>query len=353
MVSMAILSLLILVLMTMVNQTSSMWRYTNSKIDQFRAAREGFEAMTRRLSQATLNTYWDYDNPNAPTKYIRQSELRFITGPVSALNMDLVPDTTDEADARRLGHAAFFYAPLGFVVPTDSTDTTYANYSGLDNLLNLWGYYLEYNGDRAVTPEFLVGRPPRKRFRLMELMQSSQSLQLYKLEAGSLTYNSRAWFQNPLKAIVAQRPVHILAENIVSLVILPKLAPQAQKTSGFSDASLAPKYLYDSTGTGMTTLSNPLLDPKNQLPPVVQVTMVAIDEASVSRLTDADNKGLADTVDNLFADATKLNQDLKSNSTKGSDQSLESYLRNKRIGYRIFSNNVSIRGAKWSTNQKD
>jgi uncharacterized protein (TIGR02599 family) len=55
-VSTAVLALLLLLLLSMVNQTDSVWRQTRGKIEQFREAREGFESMTRRLGQATLNT---------------------------------------------------------------------------------------------------------------------------------------------------------------------------------------------------------------------------------------------------------------------------------------------------------
>ena len=93
---MAIIILLLLVLVGMVNQTSNIWRGTTGRIEQFRQARDGFEAMTRRLSQATLNTYLDYvdasGNPRSsasmapnlasfvPARYVRQSELRMLSG---------------------------------------------------------------------------------------------------------------------------------------------------------------------------------------------------------------------------------------------------------------------------------
>ena len=35
---------------------------TRKRIDTFQEARAGFEVMTRKISQAMLNTYWDYAN---------------------------------------------------------------------------------------------------------------------------------------------------------------------------------------------------------------------------------------------------------------------------------------------------
>ena len=79
-VSLVLLCLISLLLLTITGQTSRMWRYTTSRSEQFGAAGQAFDSISQRLSQATLNTYWDYDNPNKPTKYQRQSQLRFPHG---------------------------------------------------------------------------------------------------------------------------------------------------------------------------------------------------------------------------------------------------------------------------------
>src|SRR5450432_647945 len=137
--STAVISLLCLVLVQITGATANTWRYTSNKIEQFQAARSGFESMTRKISQATLNTYWDYDSPTAltsstgaPAKYIRQSDLRFICGPTASGTAQLVP-----APARSFPtQGIFFHAPLGFV------DRTTSNYRGLENLLNIWGYFV-------------------------------------------------------------------------------------------------------------------------------------------------------------------------------------------------------------------
>ena len=373
-VSMTILILLMMVLVSMVNQTGSMWHHANAKIEEFREARDGFEAMTRRLSQATLNTYWDYNDPNNPKSYIRQSELRFISGP-SLLDSvtPVVPRPT---------HSIFFFAPLGFVIPTSTTDTTAANYQGLDNLLNMWGYFVEYNDDTATRPAFVTSAP-RKRFRLMELMQPSQSLQLYNLETqggGNLKYLKPDWFQSCVSTgATPPRPVHVLAENIIALILLPKLTPTDQKKWSYTDASLVPAggttpgYYYSSTGYDVTgssklkTTSDVHLNPTNQLPPIVQVTMVAIDEGSANRMTDTDVQSLKAEISGLFSDPANLLGDLTGSPTPASGGlSLQDYLSAnagnnqsgnhsslKPINFRVFTSDVSIRAAKWSSNQKN
>ncbi len=344
-VSTLILTVLVVVLASIVNQTSSMWHYTASKVEQFRGAREGFEAMTRRLSQATLNTYWDYDDPNLPKTYLRQSELRFISGPGITAGGDAPPRPT---------HGIFFFAPLGFVVPADSGDTTAQNYEGLGNLLNTWGYFIEYRDDSVAKPTF-VNSAPRNRFRLMEFMQPSQAMNLYALEkqaGGNTAYTATNWFLDPINTTGTSRPAHVLAENIIALVLLPKLAPEVQAAGHYTAASLAPGYLYDSTGTNMNTLSDPNLNPKNQLPPIIQATMVAIDETSALRMSAQDVSALQAELGNLFTDPAALDTDL-GNMTPPPNGSLAQYLLSRRINYRIFTSEISIKGAKWSTNQKN
>ncbi len=44
----------------MLDTIASIYRRMRSRIDTFQEARAGFETVTRRLSQAMLNTYWDY-----------------------------------------------------------------------------------------------------------------------------------------------------------------------------------------------------------------------------------------------------------------------------------------------------
>ena len=72
-VATAVLSLILVVMLSLITQTSSVWRSSSARIEAFQSARRGFENLTRSLEQATLNTYWDYDNPSNPTIYRRKS----------------------------------------------------------------------------------------------------------------------------------------------------------------------------------------------------------------------------------------------------------------------------------------
>lgn len=324
-VSMAILTVLLLTLVAITDSTRRTWTYTTGKIEQFREAREAFESISRRVSQATLNTYLDYDNPAAPTKYIRQSELRFISGP------GLVTGASHPT------HSIFFQAPLGYV-----EDPTYV---GMDNLLNTWGYYIEFGDDSGLRPPFLSTTiaPLHSRFRLMELMEPSESLTLYSEEiaaGGNANYTGATWFTTPLAT-----KSRVLAENIIALILLPKLSPQEDTTG----TMLAPNYAYDSTSNG-TNGSNKNYNTKNQLPPVVQITMVALDEASFGRLQGNSATMPALGLDALFSSAGDTQNPANAGYARDL-QTLETTLRTLKLNYHIFTTNVSLKGAKWSREQ--
>ncbi|MDQ3621919.1 MAG: Verru_Chthon cassette protein C [Verrucomicrobiota bacterium] len=353
-VSLAIISMLALVLVAMTGQTSEVWGRARSKIDQFRGAREGFESMTRRLSQATLNTYLEYYNANGvtrnvqnsksfePKSYGRFSELRFISGP----NDKLLEGST----APRPTHGIFFQAPLGFV-------EDYEQFGALDNLLNTWGYFVEFNSDVESAPRFLRGQissgalPERKRYRLMELMQPSETMLVYR-EA-----ESHKWFQLPVLA-TTDRPVRPIADNIVALVILPRLAPNDTDPADASgntivpEHALAPEFEYDSTTDGEGTVdAKAHLNTKHQLPPVVQVSMVAVDEASASRLADRFKNEPPDLKIDSPRQLFRKADQLKVPPSEGelSDlQTLEKNLVDLKCNYRVFTTAVSLKGAKWS-----
>lgn len=354
MVSMAIITLLMLLLVTITDATRKTWVTTTARAEQFRGARVGFEAMTRRLSQATLNTYWDYFDASGnsrspanaatfvPARYARQSELRFISGQAAAL----LPSPQSSSCPT---HAVFFQAPLGFVA-----DRT--NYSRMENLLNTWGYFVQFGDDSLLRPPFVTKTlaPYRSRFRLMELMEPSETMALYMDEAstpgGSSSYLVKDWFGKPFKA--TPQPARMLAENIVALVLLPKLTPNDQAAGKYSDGALAPSYLYDSTGTGMGTMNDKNLNPKNQLPPVIQVTMFAVDETSFSRFQKA-NTGMPPLgMSSLFTTVGDTADPTQPGYAKDL-QTLQTNLLTSKppLTYRVFTTNVSIKGAKWSREQ--
>ena len=345
-VALGILALLTVLFAGVVHQTSDVWRRTTAKTEQFREARAAFESMTTRLAQATLNTYLDYDNATNPRRYERRSELRFISGPAD----DLL-GTPSEGRSHPT-HAVFFQAPLGV--------TELARYRGYENLLCAWGYYLELSDDTALRPDFITTQlaPPRFRSRLMELWEPAERNPIYGFTSGAAgrTYAGREWFRGIFAT--THPPVHVLAENIVALIITPRLAAadEAAVKSGGDNADyspLAPNFLYDSAPAataGDSRYSDGRLNPIHQLPPLLEVTMVAVDELSAQRLGRAWESPDPFEIASYFRDTRRTGQELH---REGSSDSLESRLIAQHVNYRLFTTNVVIRGAKWSRTQTD
>ncbi len=336
---MALVVLLTLMLVTITNQTSQTWRYTANKVEQFSAAREAFEVVGRRLSQATLNTYWDYDDPKAPRHYVRQSDLRFLCGPTETLAGTSTPP--------RPTHGVFCQAPLGLTDNSQASTDPARDYRGLPSLLNTWGCFVEFGSDADLRPAFLTSNNPplRYRFRLMELVMPSERLTIYSTDPAAAQANWHGWFAPALAD--SQRPVHVLAENIVALILLPKLSAveeEARRHAG--KQPLSPDYTYDSAGTK----ADPEVNPHHQLPPVVQVTMIALDEFSAARLAHGAGDQAPDLgARTLFQDSTKLEDDAGTVTPGDGDlATFQKKLTEARLTYRVFTSNVSIRGAKWS-----
>lgn len=380
MVSTAIIALIMLVLVAMTNQTSQTWRHATEQIEKFQSARDGFESMTRKIAQATLNTNWDYIDKDGkprdktinstayvnfvPVNYGRTTDLRFVTGPMSPNSFVpglIIPNTS------RPGHGIFFQAPFGVV--TDQT-----NYGTMNNLLNTWGYYVETGYDQS-RPVFITDSvtPKRWRPRLMEFREPSE-----KMSAYDPTDTTNKWFTMGMTN--APQPVRVLAENILTLIILPKLskADEDLRTAKQNPAAamLSPRYTYDTKltlNTGASGGTDPAaINPKNQLPPIVSVTMVALDEHSAQRLADKYCVGaqqgnpsashaamgldsaaakVSPSVNyfNLFTDASRLEDSTTTAAAGDGDlYDLERILTHEGCTYRVFTSNVSIRGAKWS-----
>ncbi len=315
--STAVLALVLVLLVSMTDQVRKTYQFTKTKSEQFKEARAAFEAMTRRISQAVLNTYWDYDNPIKPTRYVRQSELRFRSGPASAL---LPPGT------KTVTHAIFFQTLSGQV-----DDRT--KYGGLENLLNTCGYFIEFGDDTAFRPPILPTSFPKSyRFRLMELVEPSEQLSLYKYTFSDRTYNQFRWFLDPLAR--NPRPTRVLAENVVALILWPKDP---------ANNSLTSDYAYDTAPNN--TPDQPWSE--HQLPPMIQITMVVIDDESAKRLADFYGTSMPGFIQpHWFTVSTQAQFDDDMSWLKR--QLNGEFNPKERVNYRIFNTTVALRGAKWN-----
>ncbi len=125
------------------------------------------------------------------------------------------------------------------------------------------------------------------------------------------------------------------------------LSRQDQAAGGYSDASLAPQYLYDSTASS----SDAALNPRHQLPSVVRVTLVALDEASAARMSSDEQQSLKTLVEGLFQSVGSTSDPSLPGYARDM-QTLESFLSTRRLNYRVFQSSVPIKSAKWSREQK-
>jgi uncharacterized protein (TIGR02599 family) len=324
MVSMVIVLILVLVFSTMTDRTAKIWRDTRGKVSQFQQARDAFDLITRNLSQATLNTYLDYYDAKGarreagnvatfePSRYGRYSDLRFVTGKASQI--------LGLPEKQCPSQALFFYAPLGETGVTANTS--------LNHLLNLVGYYISYDADTE-RPNFMPIAQGYG-FRLMELRQRSESLTMPK--------PGLVW----PPAVTNHPDAHIVARNIVALTFLPKLAETgaaAARTADGIGQALAPNYQYDSHTKGRGEQRKEL-NSMHQLPPIVEVTMVAIDQDSAERLgreSTPPDFGLEQLFQNADPDVNR--KDL---------ETLLSRLTELHINARVFRTEVALKGAKWS-----
>lgn len=329
-VSVTILMLIMLVVFQVIHSTSRVWKDTSTRLESTRSARAGFEMMTSQLRQATVNTYWDYFDANCqsrsqtnktdfkPVAYGRQSELHFISGP------SLLSTPT------QITHAVFFQCPLG------TTDTP--AYAPLNSLLNECGFFVTFGSDRQVIngpPDFLNLRE-RYRYRLMQFQGATENLKVYGNNSGN------TWFTTPLQD--PRTSARIVAENVIALVILPMTQENAP-------TPISPDFKYDSRNSAAfrsvaaSGWTNPLLPQPyahNQMPPLLRVILVTIDEEAAARLQGNSSTQPAliqNALAPLFQQANKLEEDLST---------LRGVLSNAHVNCRVYDAPVAVRSARFS-----
>jgi uncharacterized protein (TIGR02599 family) len=364
-VSTAILGLIMLMVAQMIGDTSRIWKTTSGKIDAFRQARLGFELMTDELRQATTNTYWDYFNKEGqtvaeynagggatflPAAYGRQSELHFVSGPASLVGLTLPGGCT------QVTHGVFFSWPGGY--------TQNALYSTLNSLLTATGFFIEFGPDTVFAngpPSMLTGYVPSYRYRLVQFVQPTENLDVYNY---SLTTGTapNAWFQAPISTSHTTN-VRIVADNVIALLVWPKQTDTVSDTDPNNPNevnALSPTYTYDSRmglNSGASTSSiwtpgsgnQPLQ--MNQMPPILSIAMVTLDEPSAKILqgtsTSAPTK-ITTALNGLFTSAPAASGTVSQMDTDL--QTLETRLSaiTPHLNFQVFTTTIAIRNAKFS-----
>lgn len=309
--AMAVLALLMVVLFSAVNQTGSLWQRAKNQAGAYQSGRFAFDQITSTLAQSTLNVSYGYDNPTNPTKYIRESDLHFVIDP---------PPIDDFGQ----GNAIFFQAPLGWA---DSNDA-----QGLPGLLNAVGYYITYGKDPGLP--LSLESFDRNRFRLMQFIDPSEKLKVYEAQEKESDADPKAWFLND----DLKKNSTVIAENVILLLFWPRLSVEEDPDG----AKLTKDYLYDSRDETKSKAEN-AEDTINQQPPMVQVTMVALDETSANRLGDDSTppEVIESALQGLFTTSTvdDYTEDL---------ETLEDRLNQAGIGHRVFTGTVTIRESRWT-----
>jgi uncharacterized protein (TIGR02599 family) len=318
--AMCILALLLAILLSVTNQTTSTVKQAMFKIDAFGTARAAQDIVTQRLSQATLNTYWDYydtsgsrrtaDNASnfSPIAYGRASDLQFV----------IMQNTQTTATT---GQEIYFQAPVAF-----SSSQTYQSTRGL---LNTCAYFVRYGNDQSFSPGVVTAK--RWRYRLMEAIQPTEDLQIYQ-NAG----NNSVWIP-PLSGTssTASSPV---ADNVVAMIVWPRLSVVQNPTGD----QLTPDYTYDSKNyqgaTGYQKIT------ANQLPPMVQISFIIIDEPSAIRI---DTHSSTPPPEIAAALAGKFIKSTVAAYQEDLDDVAEKLVA-KHINYRILTSLVVLRESKWS-----
>ncbi len=301
-VAVAIFAIILGVVLSVFDKTSSTLQRSSEKIEAFQDSRNAFELITRNLSQATLNAYLDYDDPANPAGYFRQSDLRFVCGPAGVSPLPGTPGT---------GQSAFFQASMNYTrVP--------ATFGGLEGALNACGYFVLFGSDSAEKPGFVTS-PERHRYRLMQLITAT--------EQNSIFAGGDTWFSDHVSE------ARSIADNIIALIVRPQ-DPAA------TPPDLSTNYTYD-TALSFPAGAQPVTS--NQLPPVVAVTVIAIDERSAKRLEDGANPPAV--IQNALAGKFLVPADYENDLRKVEEALTQA---TPSIACRIFQMAVPIRESRWT-----
>jgi len=345
MVAITVLVILLGILFTITNTVAKTVVNTSVKVDTFAAARAAFDLMSQKLSQATLNTYWDYDNPVSPTVYERQSDLQFF-----------IRQNTQKSG---YGQEVYFTTPCMY-----STDATLRS---TDGLLNACGFFVAYGPDTNFRPGSLPATA-RYRYRLIQGLEPTENLATYCNWATTPTstatasqwstywtnmatfWSTHAWINNTIGNLGTGTPNTNdtpLVNNVIALIVWPHLSDVEDPPGGTYDgARLTSNYTYDSQNGAMPTSGTQPIT-ANQLPPTVQITMIVISEASAARL----NMGATPPTVIETALSGKFTSS-KYTQYQADLASVSASLSAAHIAFEVLNTSVTMKESKWSDNSQ-
>jgi uncharacterized protein (TIGR02599 family) len=263
-----------------------------------------------------------------PAIYGRASNLQFVVkqnaNPMVGFNVVGASGSTG------YGQEIYFQCPDAY-----STDPAYQSAQGL---LNACGYYVQYCNDSSFRPSIISGS--RWRYRLMQAIEPTENLQVL---ADALSDNT-AWTANIANtgpgAALAPDAIP-LADNVIAMVIWSMLPTGADGTG----IRLAPNYIYDSQLSPAPALTGGgVVQPQtaHQLPPIIQVTMIVIDEASAARI-DTKSSTPPAVIENALR-----GRFIAANNYAADLAAVEGSLSAGQIGFEVLNSSVVMRESKWS-----
>ena len=325
-VAVAILFVIMATMLEFCTVVERVWR--SSAADPFAEAERAFETVANGLASATLEPYQDYADVSGnfrtnsvtvppptfvPDHLARRSDLDFVCGPAAGTTGLLAA-----SNRTTTGSAIFFLAPQG-------NTQTYAD-TGMERLLNAMGYYVEF-GDDASAPSFFPVASQSWRWRLKQIVQPAESLQVFTMVSSS------AWIQ---QLVPNGTLFPILADNVITMVVLP------ERAASDSGPALAPAFSYDSRdATNSLAL--------DQLPSRLRLVLVAIDEASAQLLAQQNGTNPPQLVSaNFFMHGSQTDAVQQDTQLDTDLSNLDSSLTAQKIGHRIFQREILLPAAAWA-----
>ena len=194
----------------------------------------------------------------------------------------------------------------------------------------------------------------------MEVLQPAEKNGIYastcKVDSnGMISYSYDLGWITSLALDQASAPKYPLAENVIALVLYPKASPELLSAS---DTVLTYDYSYDSRLWEKGGAITPLVkSTRNQLPPLVELVLVSIDEPSAKRLEllyGGPDGSLPPFKQPAVLAKLNLQSLFQVSPTYGNDQlqadinTLEKGLSALGVQYRVFRTQVNINAAQWS-----
>jgi uncharacterized protein (TIGR02599 family) len=359
--------ILVGILLGMSTMTGAAVKQSSAKLTAFASARAAFDIMTQKLSQATLNTYLDYygtgfggvperrTQVNAafftPTCYGRASDLQFVIRPNVQNNVGTF------ALSGNHGQEVYFQAPVAY--------SSSGSFQSVQGLLNSCGYYVAYSGSTNFQPTTVTAAATRYRYRLMQAMEPTENFSVFRclqeVAGTGAVADTTLWInntttgpspspiQNTTSGPTAGSPfVAPLADNVIALIIWPRASPQADPNGTLLVPQSSFAYQYDSQSAVAPTTKDGITYTQpisaDQLPPVLQVSMIVMDEASAVRLNStaaAAPAVIENALHSRFVDVRQYSTDMSA---------VVSALSLAHVSFQVFDATVAMRESKWSEN---